>query len=290
MATAVRVEAARLYGTGLENLLIANGSDELLAMIVRACVDAKDKVAMPWPTYTLYETLVLMQGGDVLRYGFPDDYGLPEPMRKTAAKVVFICNPNSPTGTAVTPAEIEAFANAVSALVVVDEAYVDFADADCMALAGKLKNVIVLRTLSKGYSLCGIRCGIGVSTPEIIEGLLKVKDSYNLNSLTIAGAAAALADSAWARSNADRVKATRARLSRQLTKMGFSVLPSQSNFLWAEPLRGDAKMIYEKLKERRILVRYFPMQCLNQGLRITVGTDAEVDALLAALEEILGEG
>jgi len=288
-ASPVREEAAKLYGVAPENVLIGNGSDELLTMIMRACVDRKDSIAMLWPTYTLYETLAEMQGGEVLRYGFPKDYSLPIEMGRTEAKVVFICNPNSPMGTAVAPEEIEAFAASVPCLVVVDEAYVDFADRDCMHLTGKLENVIVLRTLSKGYSLCGIRCGMAVSTPEIIEGLCKVKDSYNMNSLTIAAACAAIEDSDWARENARRIIITRDRLTRALSQMGFSVLPSQANFLWAEPLRGEAKTIYEKLKQKAILIRYFHKACLKRGLRITVGTDEEVDALLAALKEIMEE-
>jgi len=284
-----RRAAAQRFAVKPENVIIGNGSDELLTLIVRACVNPGEAVAFPWPTYSLYETLADIQGARALKFDFPPDYSLPEGLAAARARVFFICNPNSPTGTVVAPEEVRRFAQRADGLVVVDEAYADFSETDCMSLAGRLENVIVLRTLSKSASLCGIRCGIGVANERIIETLFKVKDSYNVNAVTLAGAAAALADWEWSRANAEKVKATRERLSERLRAMGFSVLPSGANFIWAEPKRVEAGTIFEKLKERRIYVRYFSTPELCKGLRITVGTDREVDALLEALREIIGE-
>jgi len=283
-----RDEAAKLFGVARENVIIGNGSDELLTMLIRACVDQGGAIAVPWPTYSLYETLADIQGARTLKYDFPEDYSIPAGLAQADAQLVFICNPNSPTGTFIAPEQLEEFARNTDKLVVIDEAYVDFSDKNCMALGVKLENVIVLRTLSKGASLCGIRCGIGVATEQIINTLFKVKDSYNVNALTLEGAAAALADYEWVRANAEKVKATRKRLVSELEKMGFSVLPSQANFILARP-NGDAKTIFEKLKQRRIFVRYFAAPELKDRLRITIGTDREVDALIEALKEILKE-
>jgi len=289
MAGRVREAAARLYGVQPGNVLVGNGSDDLLAMIVRACTSPGEAIAFPWPTYTLYETLVTIQGARSLKFDYPPDYSLPEGLAQADARAIIVCNPNSPTGTMAQPRDIEQMVKRAKCLVVVDEAYADFAETNCVALAGALDNVVVLRTLSKGFSLCGIRCGVALASKGIIETLAKVKDSYNVSSVTIAGAEAAFDDARWAADNAEKVKATRERLAAQLRAMDFDVLPSQANFLWAEPRATDAKTIYVKLKERRILVRYFPRGRLRKGLRITVGTDEETDALLRAIRDILQE-
>jgi histidinol-phosphate aminotransferase len=171
--------------------------------------------------------------------------------------------------------------------LVIDEAYVDFADDNCMALASEFPNVLVLRTLSKGYSLAGMRFGYGVGRQALIEGLVKVKDSYNVDAVSIAAAAAAIRDQDYARQTWRRVRDERDRLSKELASMGFDVLPSQSNFVLASIDQPSAGQLYESLKARKILVRYFKQPRLDDALRITVGTPEENGALLAALRELM---
>ncbi|RMG36169.1 MAG: aminotransferase class I/II-fold pyridoxal phosphate-dependent enzyme, partial [Planctomycetota bacterium] len=158
------------------------------------------------------------------------------------------------------------------------------------------KRVIITRTLSKSYSLAGIRCGFAIADPDLIAGMRKVKDSYNCNALTIAAGIAALNDQRWMRNNARRIGVTRQRLRNALLRLGFDVPESQANFVWATHPRHAARRLYEELKRRRILVRYmqFPDALTPQGrcgtvegLRITVGTDKEIDSLLSALRELV---
>jgi len=172
-------------------------------------------------------------------------------------------------------------------MVVIDEAYVDFADDDALGLVGRYDNVVVLRTLSKGYSLAGLRLGFGVAQPGIIEGLSKVKDSYNVDVVSCMVGAAAIRDQAHKDANVDKIKASRTALTEGLQAIGFKVWPSQANFLLVRPPAGNAEEIYQSLKQRGILVRYFKQPRLDDKLRITVGTDSQNAALLEALGELV---
>lgn len=286
-AREVRAAAARCYGLSPDNVLVGNGSDELLSLIVRACVDPDDVVAYPYPTYSLYDTLVEIQAGRAYRVSYPDSFALPKGLWSVDAKLLFLCHPNSPSGTAVPVDTIAALAREKPrTLVVVDEAYVDFAAESAMKLVPHLPNVLVLRTLSKSFSLAGLRIGLAFGTTETIAEIGKIKDSYNVNRASLAGARAALEDTAWMRANVERICRTRARLSEGLRKLGFEVPESQANFVLARKRGVRLEGVYRALKERRILVRYFDTPELYDALRITVGTDAEIDALLHALEEI----
>jgi len=284
LATPVREAAARLYGVPPEGILVGNGSDDLLTLVCRSFVDPGETIAFPLPTYTLYRTLAEIQGARVEAVAFPEDFSLPPRLAEVPAKVVFLANPNSPSGTLVPPEAVERFARKHPGVVVVDEAYVDFARSHCLSLAGALPNVIVLRTFSKSFSLCGVRCGLAFADPEVIAGMAKVKDSYNVNRLAVVAAVAALEDIEHMRANVRRIVATRERLRAALEDLGFSCYPSEANFVLARAPEGQhARALYERLKRRRILVRYFDRPRLRDCLRITVGTDAEVDALLEAL-------
>lgn len=288
LATPVREAAARLYGLSPESVLVGNGSDDLLTIIMRSFVDPGETICWATPSYTLYRTLAEIQDARVLEVPFPEDYSLPPGLAEANAKVTFLANPNSPSGTLVPPDQVERLARACKGLLVVDEAYADFASANSLALAGRLPNVVVLRSLSKSFSLCGVRCGIALAHPELIKGMAKVKDSYNVNRLAIVAASAALEDVQYMRRNVRRIVSTRERLKAQLETMGFACYPSESNFVLARvPHGGDAKQVYQRLKGRRILVRYFDRPRLNDCVRITVGTDGEVDALLEALRSEL---
>jgi histidinol-phosphate aminotransferase len=197
-----------------------------------------------------------------------------------------ISNPNSPSGTLVPAAELERLAGELDGPLVIDEAYVDFADAHALHLA-RLPNVIVTRTLSKSYSLAGVRFGYAVAGAEVIRGLVKVKDSYNCDALSLAAAASALEDQAHLRATRARIVATRERLSEGLRGLGFDVCPSQANFVWARRSDRPVKPLYEELKRRRILVRYMNYEGYGEGLRVSVGTDEEIDRLLTELRDLV---
>ncbi len=282
-ATRLRRQAALTYGFELPQVIAGNGSDDLLAMIARAFVGEKDTLCCPVPTYTLYDTLVRIQGGRLKGIPYPDDYSLPRGIFRARANVTMVASPNSPSGTAVPLDVLSRLADCVPGVLVIDEAYADFAEDNALSLARERENVIVLRTLSKSYSLAGMRIGLGFAHPRIMEGLCKVKDSYNMSRLSIAAGEAALSDMAWMERNAARIRKTREKLIAGLPAAGFTPFPSQSNFVLARRNGGkSARKVYEALKSRKILVRYFDVPRLAGCLRITVGTDGEIDELLAA--------
>jgi histidinol-phosphate aminotransferase len=286
-AAHLRRQAALTYGFDLPRIIAGNGSDDLLAMIAKAFVGEKDALACPSPTYTLYDTLVRIQGGRMLRVPYPADYSLPKSLGGKKARVTVVASPNSPSGTSVPRDVLASLADAVPGVLVIDEAYADFADDTALPLARERGNVIVLRTFSKSFSLAGMRIGLGFAHPKIIEGLNKVRDSYNLDRLSIAAGAAALADVGWMERNAARIRKTREELSLALPSVGYVPYPSQSNFVLARRLRGgSARPAYEALKRRKILVRYFETPRLADCLRITVGTDEEISALVEAMKKL----
>ena len=288
VAEPVRRKAAEVFGTRPECVLVGNGSDDLLTIIMRSFADAGDTIAFPVPTYSLYETLAQIQDARAAQVPYESDYSLPAGLGEASARITFVANPNSPSGTCIPTEELERLAVAVAGVLVIDEAYVDFADSDSMGLAKTLPNVVVLRTLSKSFALCGLRIGLAVAHERLIEGMMKVKDSYNVNRLGAIAAAAALDDVEYMCAIAAKIRATRARLSAQLEEMGFSVYPSQANFVLARK-SGDpsARDLYLSLKERKMLVRYFDRPRLDDCLRITVGTDDEIDQLIANLRACL---
>jgi len=286
-STRLRRQAAQTYRFDLSRILAGNGSDDLLAMIARAFVGEGDALCCPMPTYTLYDTLVRIQGGRLRGIPYPDDYSLPPGIFRNRAKVTVVANPNSPSGTPVPTSVLSDLASRVRGILVVDEAYADFAEDTALPLARERDNVVVLRTFSKSFSLAGLRIGLGFGHPRILEGLDKVRDSYNLDRLAIAAGEAALQDIGWMERNADRIRKTRERLAAALPALGFLPYPSQANFLLARRRGGrSARPVFEALKRRKILVRYFDTPRLFDCLRITVGTDAEIDALLSALRDL----
>jgi histidinol-phosphate aminotransferase len=219
---------------------------------------------------------------------FPQDYTLPAELLHCGAQLVMLANPNAPTGTFVDPERVRAFAEQLDGVLLVDEAYGDFAEDDCLRLVETCPNVVVSRTLSKSYSLAGLRFGYAIAQETLIEGLMKAKDSYNVNALTAAGAAAAIRDQDWLERNVQRIRTTRRRMAEGLRRLGFDCLPSQANFVLARvPGERNAKQVFEALFQRKVLVRYFDMARVDDCLRITVGTEQETDALLDALRAIM---
>jgi histidinol-phosphate aminotransferase len=286
LSDSLRAVAASIYGVKAENIIAGNGSDELLSLLMRAVIGPGERVAYAMPTYSLYETLVEIQGGVKATVDYPEDFSVPDALAKQNAPLTFLCNPNSPSGTLVSLQEIDRLARAVSGILVVDEAYVDFADnegASVLPLIRQLSNLVVLRTFSKSFSLAGMRIGVAFAPEEIIAGMMKVKDSYNLNRLSLVAAIAALCDLPWMARNVRRIQRSRRKLSAGVEKLGFQVLPSQSNFVLARKPGENLKEVYEGLKRRKILVRYFDAPGLRDCLRITVGTSREIAILLRAL-------
>ncbi|HAU37518.1 MAG TPA: histidinol-phosphate transaminase [Phycisphaerales bacterium] len=285
-ARQVRQAVGEIFGVPEDWVLVGNGSDDLLTMLLRATAEPGRKVVFPMPTYVLYRTLAEIQDAPVVEVPFDEDYNLPtDALASENGAVTIVASPNSPSGTRFDNAQLAALAGRLRGLLVIDEAYADFASDNALSLARELPNVLVLRTLSKGYSLAGLRVGFGIARPEILAGLAKVKDSYNVDAAACVVAAAAIRDQAWKNANAAKVTASRAVLSDALRAMGWKVWPSEANFLLARPPAGDAKRLYEALKDRGILVRYFQQPRLDDKLRITVGSDEQNAALLAALRE-----
>lgn len=284
-------EAARCYRLPHEMIIAGNGSDELLAMIFRATLGRRDRVAYPLPTYSLYDTLAAIQEARVIGIPWQKEFVLPlDELVRARARLTIVCNPNSPSGTYAPVAKLAALARRLGPrLLVIDEAYVDFAAGNALELVRRYRNVVVLRSFSKSFSLAGMRLGLGFAQPEIIQQLLKVKDSYNLSRLAIAVGARALGDVAWMRRNVERIKATRSRVESELRRMGFEVPPSQANFVMARMPGRDLAPLAAGLRKRGILVRYFAMPGLRDALRISIGTPAEMAALMRALRPLVAE-
>jgi histidinol-phosphate aminotransferase len=277
----------------MDEILCGNGSDELLSIVTRCFLGSGDRVAYPVPTYSLYDTLVAVQEGQPVPVDYGPDFSVPEALASQRAAVTFLCNPNSPSGTLAPLCEIEKLAGSASGILVIDEAYIDFADAaesSAIPLIRKFPNLIVLRTFSKAFSLAGMRIGLAFAGREIIAGMLKVKDSYNLNRLSLIAATAALEDLSWMRRNVRRIQNSRRRLTRELKKTEFTVLPSQANFVMARRHGENLKDVYLELKRRRILVRYFDRPELQDSLRITIGTPEEIGTLSKELQKIVAGG
>ncbi len=294
LATAFRERAAALFAPELpqitpEWILCGNGSDDLLTILTRTFVGEGDLIRFPRPSYILYGTLADIQGGRSETVDFKLDWSLGPDFAKGAdrLKLAFLANPNSPSGTVVSPSAARELATALPCPLVVDEAYADFADSNCLALVAQNERVIVTRTLSKSYALAGLRFGYAVAQPQVIAELVKVKDSYNCDALSIAGATAAIDDRAWFDRTRAAILATRERLTAELRRLGFACVDSQANFVWSRHATAGSQDLYRRLKAAGVLVRYMNYAGWGDGLRISVGTDEQIDLLLAKLSAML---
>jgi histidinol-phosphate aminotransferase len=284
LADEFRMAAAKVLGIPEDSVLAGNGSDDILTVATRTFLGPGDTLAYPVPTYSLYPVLARLQDAQVAPVPWGDAWSLPvEALAATGARAIYLANPNAPSGTAVPIEAVEKLARAFDGALLIDEAYADFAEANCLELALRLPNVIVSRTLSKAYGLAGLRFGFAVAHPEIVREMAKVKDSYNCDALSIAGAAAAILDQEYARATWAKIRIERQRLSSALEALGWSVLPSQANFVFATVPDGGAAQVQAELKSRGVLVRYFDAPGLQDKLRITVGTPDDTDALVAAI-------
>jgi histidinol-phosphate aminotransferase len=314
-AQVLREKLAKLHRCHADNIIVGNGSDELLALATRAFVEpgvgqassrskqqATGRMPAPpcrvvqffTPSYSLYPVLADIHGAVKNAMPVNPDFSLP-PLRELKlgkvwdfrAALTFVTTPNAPSGRGYSTCELAALCKAQRGVVVLDEAYVDFADENAMALALKYPHVLVARTFSKAYSLCFQRVGYCVGHRDLIAALHKIRDSYNVNGLGQIGAEATLDDLPYYRANFKKIIATREWLSRELTKLGFWVLPSQTNFILARPSRFSASAWLQSLRVQKVLVRWFNRPEVKDYLRITIGTAAEAKALASTARKIL---
>ncbi|HEY1169805.1 MAG TPA: histidinol-phosphate transaminase [Verrucomicrobiae bacterium] len=301
-AQALREKLAKLHKCAPENIIIGNGSDELLIMAVRAFTEPVatgapvDKTTVQYftPSYSLYPVLSDIHGSRTNGVPLKADFGIPTVAELKQGKqwqfnaaLTFVTTPNAPSGRGYSVAELEALCQAQKGIIVLDEAYVDFAKENALDLALKYPHVIVSRTFSKAYSLCFQRVGYFVAHAEVVAALDKIRDSYNVNGLGQVAALATLSDLPYYRAGFKKIIATRSRLTEELTGLGFTVLPSQTNFILTKPPAFPAEQWLGKLRDRKVLVRWFKYPEVRDYLRITIGSEGEAEVLLKAVKGIL---
>jgi histidinol-phosphate aminotransferase len=289
LAAAAREAVARHHGVDSTQVAMGNGADDLIAMCFRAFVGAGQSVAFPDPSYPLFEPLCGIHEVRASTHPLTADWGLNAAFATDEAPLKFLVNPNSPTGTWVGKAAVREVLERSRGVVVLDEAYVDFAPEDRLdLLAEGFDNLVLLRTFSKAYALAGMRVGYAVAEPGLVEALDLVKDSYNLDRLAVAAAVAAIADRDYHERLVRFVVEERAWLAGELRVLGFEVAPSVTNFLFTRPPAGhDAAGVYTRLRERKVLVRHYDRAPIAGWFRITVGTRHQHEQLLAALREVM---
>lgn len=291
MADPFREQASKVLGVPADWILAGNGSDDILTICTRAFVGQDEMLRSPYPSYILYRTLAEIQGANIDFVRFQEDWSLAddfaaEPEGKNL-RLAVVPNPNSPSGTFIEPEAIYALAQKMPCPILIDEAYVDFADRSCIELVARDERIMVCRTLSKSYGLAGLRFGYVVAQPHMIEELTKVKDSYNCDALAIAGATAALADQDWLAENRARILATRRRLVDAMTDLGFEQPESKANFTWNIHPDASHRTIAEKLADAGIYVRYMNYDDYGDGIRVSVGTDRQIDLCVSKIAEII---
>ncbi len=291
-ADRLKEAVAAFYGVKPAQVFVGNGSDEVLAHTFQALLKHDAPLLFPDITYSFYPVYAGLYGIDYEELPLGESFEIRvDDYLKPNGGVIFP-NPNAPTGVAVPLAEIERLLQAnTESVVVVDEAYVDFGAQSAVGLVDRYPNLLVVHTLSKSRSLAGLRVGYAIGHVDLIEALIRVKDSFNsypLDRFAIAGAAAAIEDRAWFDETRNKVIASRERLVKELQALGFEVLPSAANFVFARHPGRDGADLTAKLRERSIIVRHFKKPArIAPFLRITVGTDGQCDALVGALREIL---
>ena len=285
-AAPAREAIGRVLGLDPAMVCMVNGGDELIAMAIRAFAGAGERVAWPWPTYPYYEPQVRMHEAVPSIHPLEEGWALPRSFIEDPAPLKFLCNPNSPVGNWYPREVVEEVVGAARGIVVVDEAYVDFAPESRQDLLAAHENLVLLRTLSKSAALAGMRIGYALAQPATIAALNVVKDSYNVDRLAIVAAVAAVEDTEYRAALVEHVLDERAWLGDRLAERGFGVEPSATNFLFVRPPVAAADL-YRRLRDRRILVRYYDREPIAGHFRITIGTREQHEALLAALQEIL---
>jgi histidinol-phosphate aminotransferase len=271
----------------VDNIFVGNGSDEIFTLIFRGFVESGDIAAFPYPSYSLYYTMAEANGIDYDRITLNKDLDIEfGDYLKKDYRLVIIANPNNPTGRGCDIQKIRSFLGAFKGLLVVDEAYVDFYGESAIGLVNEFDNVIITRSFSKSYSLAGLRVGLAIAKSDIIGGFFKLKDSYNVDRIAEAGARAALLDKKGVRYNLDMIRHNKEYLEEQLSEIGFHIVPSKANFIFVKHPESESEYIYEKLKEKKILVRHFKGPIQSEYIRITVGSMLEIKTLIKEIKAL----
>ena len=293
----LRNALAKLYGAQPERIFVGNGSDEILSLMTDAFVEDDEAIGTLDPSYSLYKVLADIRGVKWVG-GAWEDLRRKTGDFKAKVSLALITSPNNPTGRQIPPKEIAAFARRFPGVVVVDEAYVEYASSNCMsyAISPRNRNLIVMRTFSKAYSLAGLRVGYCIGPQDLIDALYKIKDSYNVDAIAQTLALAAVKDQAGLKATVRKVLKTRAWFTSELEKRGWTVVPSEANFIFAKPPAGGsgirtacqkAKHLFEALRERKIYIRYFSAPKTADHVRISIGTDAQMKRVLKEIDAIL---
>ena len=292
-----RKTAAQIHQINPLNIIPTNGGDELLRLAITTFLDERETVAITKPSYSLYPVLTKIRNCSLTEIGLSGKFNLPKNfanlLEKTKAKMCILVNPHAPAGSLLPSAFIDELATSFTGVLVIDEAYVDFVDPsenyNCIPLVNKHKNLLILRTLSKGYSLAGLRFGYGIADPSLIEPMMsKTRDSYNTDYVSQKLATAALLSQEYARHTWNKIRWSRQDLMIRLVDLGLQPLPSQTNFLLTEvPEKVGASNLYHELKRRNILVRYFDEDPLRNNIRISIGSEKENDILISSIKEAI---
>jgi histidinol-phosphate aminotransferase len=283
----LREKLGSLYGFSADQVICGNGSDDILNIIVRTFVQPGEAIGLYEPTFPLYRVVGVIHGGRVISLPVAEPFDRP-PDPPADVRVFFLANPNSPVGFAYPIPLVAQLARKVKGIFVIDEAYVEFARENALNLVRDLENVIVVRTVSKSYSLAGARLGYALGKKELIEEMSKVKDPFNVTRLTQAVVVAALQDQEYFRKNISRIVEVREWFTKEAMDLGYRIIPSQANFVFPQPpQKGRGVKFYQTLFDRKILTRHYDEEGLRDGVRMTIGTREEMACALQALKEIL---
>jgi histidinol-phosphate aminotransferase len=282
----LREVAGDLYGFDPSWVIMANGSDEVLNNLIRAFAAEGEEIGYVHPSYSYYATLAEIQGARIRTFGLTADFRIADFPERYEGKIFFLTTPNAPLGPAFPVAYIEELAQRCAGMLVLDETYADFADCNALELVKRYENVVVTRSLSKSYALAGMRLGLAIARPEVIAALDKIRDHYNLDRLAQAACVAALQDQGYLKECCRKIRETREWFASELGGLGYGVIPSQGNYVFATPPDRNGKRVYDGLYDRKILVRHFSDPLLAHGLRISIGTREEMERTVAAIKEI----
>ncbi len=278
------------YGFSEDHVFCGNGSDEILALCTRAFVEDGGKIGYFDPSYSLYPVLASIAASEVVEVQLADEFAWVDPPCNAGIDLFFLTNPNAPTGMSFSFERVKSFCMQFPGVVLIDEAYVDFADGNCLALAGSLPNVIVSRSLSKSYSLAGLRVGYAIGAPALVQALDKIKDSYNLDIVAQQLAIAALEDQDYMHDCVQKIRTTRTWLAHALQARGFVLYPSETNFIWCKPPDKLSGAVYmDALRQHNILIRHFTADRLAPFVRITIGLPEHMEQLIKVTDKILEE-
>lgn len=290
LANNLRAAIAKVYGFKTENIIAGNGSDDILTMTIRCFSDKTLKIACIAPSYSLYQELAKIQNAKCIVVKLDKDFKVPSDLAKqiSGANLFMIPRPNSPTGNSIPKTMLAKICKTFKGIVLIDEAYADFAEDNCLDFVKKFNNVIISRTMSKSYAMAGMRLGYAISNPEIIQGMMKVKDSYNVNRVTQALAIAAIKDQKYLKKTVSMIQKTREATSARLKEMNFKIIPSEANFILVSPPDKDGEKYFKFLRSKNIVTRYFPGSVIGSFVRISIGTDKEMDKLLKLTARFYG--